>query len=199
MITGEIMKKKIIVTKNKSKKITGNKSYSELYQDGLSDMAELFVDYYCGMCNYNGAKAARRAGFGVRSAGVTASQLLSNPYIQEAISEHKRKIKELAELKELDLLRELGKIIKGDPRLLFDDTGHLKNPNQLTETEIALIKSFDTVINSVTGAVTKKVVLSDKVIAILNYGKHIGMFVDVSKTLSPTDFEMTIVPAKKEK
>ena len=47
-----------------------------------------FVEEYCGAARFNGADAARRAGYSEKGARVRASELLTNRNIQKAIKEH---------------------------------------------------------------------------------------------------------------
>ncbi len=50
-----------------------------------TDKLRLFVRYYTGDCNLNGAKAARKAGYPARSARQIASENLSKPYVRAEV------------------------------------------------------------------------------------------------------------------
>lgn len=55
--------------------------------DQLTDKERLFVMYYCGACHFNGAKAARWAGYADTYAREQAYQNLTKLHIQKAIKE----------------------------------------------------------------------------------------------------------------
>jgi phage terminase small subunit len=60
---------------------------------GLSSKQQAFIEYYIGEARFNGADAARKAGYPERSARQQASRLLTNDDIQAAI---KQRISEIA-------------------------------------------------------------------------------------------------------
>jgi len=181
--------KKVKVKDNKPK----IKDFDEIYVNRLSYKDEMFVEFYCGIDKGNGITAARRAGFSAKTAGVTASQLLKNPMIKLAIQKKRERQKALAELKEQDILQELGKIIKADPRRLYHPRkGTLKKPQELSDEEAAIIIGVEEHINE-KGEVIRKYRITDREKAIIDYGKQIGMFVEQHKELTPTDFNLTII------
>lgn len=75
----------------KSKAMIGDKSPAlppmELPAGKLTDKERLFVTYYCGACHFNGAKAARWAGYSEESARQKAYELLTKSYIQILVKE----------------------------------------------------------------------------------------------------------------
>ena len=96
-------------------------------------------------------------------------------------------------LKEQDILQELGKIIKADPRRLYHPKkGTLKKPQELSDEEAAIIIGVEEHINE-KGEVIRKYRITDREKAIIDYGKQIGMFVEQHKELTPTDFNLTII------
>jgi len=54
-------------------------------QQGLTAKDKLFVGYYIGEAEFNGAKAARMAGFSEKTAKVIASELLTKPNVALAV------------------------------------------------------------------------------------------------------------------
>lgn len=104
----------------------------------LSEKQKRFIEEY--MVDMCGRQAAIRAGYPAHTAVVKASQLLTNPYIQELIAEAKAKQSTRCETSADDVLREYAKIafsnIKNyvqwtpDGNLALKDSEHL--PDELT-------------------------------------------------------------------
>jgi len=185
--------KRFIVIKKSRKE---HPTFDELFKTGLSEKAKMFVEFYCGIDNGNGSSAARRAGFSRKNAGNTACQLLRNPVVQDAIRKRRLEVMALSKLKEQDILRELGKQVMGDVRNLFDCKNRLKIPSKLGDNEASLITGVKEIVNSSTGIITRQYTLVDKGRAVVEYGKHLGMFVEIKKEERPTDFNLTIIPAE---
>lgn len=64
----------------------------------LTDKQRRFVEFYCGECKFNGTQAVINAGYSEKSARQIASEMLSKPYIQDAIAEFMNKATEEAEV-----------------------------------------------------------------------------------------------------
>jgi phage terminase small subunit len=73
-----------------------------------------FVDEYC--IDLNGTQAAIRAGYAANSAHVTASQLLTNPKVQNLIAEKKAEIAERNKESQDKVLQRWKAIVDHDPR-----------------------------------------------------------------------------------
>lgn len=58
----------------------------------LSDQRQAFVEHYCTDANWNGAEAARMAGYSPNGADACAGRLLGTVSIQEAVAKKKAKI-----------------------------------------------------------------------------------------------------------
>ena len=69
-------------------------------ENKLTDNQRLFVKEYIA-CNFNGAKAARNAGYKEKNARITAAELLKKPHIQVALSKEVEK-----RLKSIDVTAE---------------------------------------------------------------------------------------------
>ena len=62
----------------------------------LNDREKAFVEAYCGVAKFNGAEAARLAGYAEKSARIKASKLLTKDNIQEYIQRFMNEAKEKA-------------------------------------------------------------------------------------------------------
>jgi len=77
----------------------------------LTGRQEAFVEYYCGEANWNGAKAARLAGYAESSARITAAKLLTKANISEAVKKRQLAIAakcEITKATETVRFREIG-------------------------------------------------------------------------------------------
>jgi hypothetical protein len=99
---------------------------AELNADGVAELGELppkrqaFVLAYTGLAGFNGAKAARMAGYSERSARAIASELLTFPDVKAAID---ARMKELA-MKSNELLARLAAIARADISPYLRSNGH---------------------------------------------------------------------------
>lgn len=80
---------------------------------GLSDKQIRFCHEYC--VDWNGTKAAIRAGYSENGAGVQGHELLKNPKVQEFIDERKAELAAKAEISPLWVLRQWKQIAAADP------------------------------------------------------------------------------------
>jgi len=89
----------------------------------------------------------------------------------------------------------LGKIAKADVREMFDNNGKLLSIHKMSESAAAGIAGFKVIRRKCKSPVVDVKVL-DKEKALVDYGKHIGMFVDRREDISPTDFSINITTNK---
>lgn len=81
----------------------------------LSAQRQRFVEEYC--VDWNATRAAKAAGYSEHSARVQGTQLLAIPTIQEAVAERRKELLDSAEVRAVDVLRELKSIgFGGDPK-----------------------------------------------------------------------------------
>lgn len=98
----------------------------------LTPKQQRFVEEY--VVDFNGAEAARRAGYSKRSAKEIASQLLARPEIAAAVKAAAQKVSHATQLTAEEWWRELGGIVRLDAGDVFDfsgDTITLKPANQI--------------------------------------------------------------------
>ena len=149
----------------------------------LNPKEQAFIREY--VKDFNGAKAATRAGYSKKTAEVKASQLLRKVNIQNILSEMTKKFEDDAELKVKDLQRHLRKIIEAKVTdfIHFNESGvsFVKNSDEFPPEVAGVLQSVTVVENhNQDGNMTLRssVKLHDKLKAIELYGKTIGAFLD---------------------
>jgi len=149
----------------------------------MNPKEQAFVREY--VKDFNGKKAAIRAGYSAKTAESKASQLLRKVNVQNALQSILQRAEEKAELKLEDLQRHLQKIIEAKVTdfVHFNESGvsFVKNSDEFPR-EVAGVLQSVTVIENHTqdGSMTLRssVKLHDKLKAIELYGKTIGAFLD---------------------
>jgi len=154
----------------------------------LTDKQARFVDEY--MVNMNATQAAIRAGYSAKTAGDIGRQLLRKTLVAVAISERQRALSERTGVTAERVIEELSKIGFSDIRNVVrwgeavavkdPDTGEVTIANgvalvasdQLTAEAAACISEVSQ------GQSGLKVKLHDKRAALVDLGKHLGLFKD---------------------
>lgn len=152
----------------------------------LAPKQQRFVEEY--LVDLNATQAAIRAGYAPRSAVVTASRLLTNANISQAIQVKQLKRSERTEITADRVLQELARIGFADVRDLFvwDEERAAYVPSRdLTDDQAAAISSIEAETVRYTredGTEETKIKLKlrtyDKVAALDKIAKHLGMFVE---------------------
>ena len=149
-------------------------------------MAELtakqrrFVEEY--LVDVNGAAAARRAGFSVRSAERQAVELLNKTHVAAAIALAMDERARRCGIKADRVLKELARIAFADIGDVFDERGRLRPAAEIPEDARRAVASLETVTRfggrgedgEQTG-VTCRVRLFDKVAALALLCRHLGL------------------------
>ena len=73
----------------------------------ISPKEKTFVEAYCGVANFNGAKAATMAGFSEKSARITASKLLTKTNVKAYVEEYMTKATDKALVTTADIVKGL--------------------------------------------------------------------------------------------
>ena len=154
-------------------------------QEELKIRHALFVEEY--LRDFNGTKAAIRAGFAESGARVAAHRLLTNANIKKVIDKRKAEILAEVSADQFRTMRELSRIAYSDVRQIYSETGELKQPGKWDDDVAASIASVETVRRSVPGEeddngdpvfeTVNKVRSYDKLKALELIGKHLNMFV----------------------
>jgi len=107
----------------------------------LTEKQEAFCNAY--LIDFNGAKAARLAGYAEDSAHVEASRLLSNANIQARITELRVLMGKQFNITRERIAQEYARIGFVDIRNIFDDNGKLKDPKDWSDDEAAAIAGLE--------------------------------------------------------
>lgn len=146
----------------------------------LTPKQRMFVKEY--LIDLNATQAAVRAGYSEKTATAQSSRLLTNVNVSDAIQEAMRNRAERTEITADMVLRELGKIGFADIRKLFTETGILRPINELDDDTAACLSSVEITTRKVRGGdddeteEVSKVRMWDKRAALVDIGKHLGMF-----------------------
>lgn len=132
----------------------------------------------------NATQAAIRAGYSEKTAQVQSSRLLLNVMVQAKIVELQEEISKRNELKADDIVQELRKIGFMTIDELFDNNGVIKNPTLLSDKAKAAVSSVKITKRTYgkdyneTEEETTELKLWDKGKALVELGKHMGIFKD---------------------
>lgn len=103
-------------------------------------LAQFCLEY---VVDYNGAQAAKRAGYAARTAAIMANKLLRMPAIQTALAAMVRPRLIETELTGRQVTREIVPIIQSTILDFIDDEGRLKNPREWDPIAAKAIASYD--------------------------------------------------------
>lgn len=111
--------------------------------DNLTDKQRRFCEEY--VIDWNGARAARAAGYSENTAEVIASENLRKPNIQAYISEIQKDLAKLCGISAAMVANEYKKIAFNSAASLRRDWDNVKDWNELTEEEKAIISEVETI------------------------------------------------------
>jgi len=161
-----------------------------------------FVDEY--LVDMNSTQAAIRAGYSAKTAHAQGSRLLRDALVQDAIAAGMAARSKRTQITQDMVLEELAKLAFSDPREFFREDGTLKHPQELSDRAAAALAQFEvreefdnedpdevqeqqphggTLQRKYGGrkrlaGYTTKVKWADKRAALVDIGKHLGMFID---------------------
>lgn len=155
-------------------------------REALTAKQERFVEEY--PVDWNATKAAMRAGYSEKTAYSIGHENLGKPHIAEAIAARMTALSERAGITTERVLAELARIGFSDVRKLFDDDGRLRHVTMLDDDSAACISAIEVETKRVRrdgedkdaleAEGTLKIKLWDKKGALVDIGKHLGMFKD---------------------
>jgi phage terminase small subunit len=108
----------------------------------LTEKEEAFCNAY--LIDFNGAKAARMAGYSESSAKEIASQNLTKLHIRARITELRQQMGKAYNVTRERIAQELARIGFLDIRNVFDEQGRLKDPREWSDEEAAAIAGLET-------------------------------------------------------
>lgn len=94
--------------------------------------------------DWNGARAARAAGYAAKNSGVTAAQLLQKPHVREYIKHVQEKAGMLAGISAVRNLKELANVAYSTMADMHNTWTELKDFEALTPEQRAAIETIDT-------------------------------------------------------
>lgn len=158
----------------------------------LNDKQELFCNEY--LKDLNGTKAAIRAGYSENTAQEQSSRLLSNVMVQERIAELQKEAAERNKIQVDDVLQELKALAFSN---IVDFLSHgnkikdvTKLPREMTRAITGIKAKVVRTGKNKYGYFVTDLKLADKRAALVDLGKHLGIFQD---TLTiKTNFESLI-------
>jgi phage terminase small subunit len=151
----------------------------------LTPKQQRFVDEY--LIDLNATQAAIRAGYSERAASVSASRLLANAKVSEAIRSKKKSRSKRTQVDTDRVVRELSRIAFLDPGDVLDFSGdapRLKAPNQIPAharraiSKIKVKRYFEGSGDDAREVEMVEFGFWDKNSALEKLGKHLGIFVD---------------------
>lgn len=149
----------------------------------LNDRQAAFVREY--LVDLNATQAAIRAGYAEKTAGVTGHNLLKNPKVQTAVEHAKAKRAEKTEITAERVLRELAAMAfanLGDYVEFGPGGVMIRSKGELSREQLAALQSVTD--QSTASGRTIRVKMADKAKALEMLGRHLGMFLDVTKNVN---------------
>ena len=157
----------------------------------LSAKQRRFIEEY--LVDMNGTQAAIRAGYSPRSARVAASRLLMKDNIANALAERRAKISSKLEVTAKRVIAELAALgfanIADFYRENEDGTLAVDTDALLDPARAAAITQVD-VQTAADGAQSIKIKLADKKAALVELGKHLGLFNERPEPLPAAEHDL---------
>ena len=145
----------------------------------LSPKIERFCREY--VIDMNGAQAAIRAGYSARSAKEQASALLTKPNVKLFVAQLQAELAESTKVKAVDVIMELTKLGFSNIQDYINEDNQIKDLSELNNDKAAAVASIETTTILLGEGRTKKTVklkLWDKKDALVQLGRHLGIFND---------------------
>jgi phage terminase small subunit len=165
-------------------------------KENLTDKQERFCQEY--IIDLNGTQAAIRAGYSEKTSGAIAEQNLKKLEIQERVQQLQQKIQERVEITADNVVKELAKIGFMDIGELYDEDGNIKKIGDLSVKAKASISSVKVTEKSYgrddneTFEKTIEMKLWDKGKALVELGRHLGIFEKDNNQVKPEPFKIII-------
>lgn len=167
----------------------------------LSDRHKLFCMEYLN-CGFNGAEAARRAGYAEDSAKVTASKLLTNANLVQHIEHLKKNLAETVGISQAMIVNEMRKIAFSSVKNILTEKGGLKHVSEISDSDAASIAGIDTFENYDSEGMpigeTRKIKMYSKPDALIAIHKMLGYDLPVKTETEITggEIKLNFVPDK---
>ena len=173
----------------------------------MTDKQKKFCDEY--LIDFNATRAYKAAYPSCNkdeTARVNGSKLLTNTNIQEYIQERKEDLKKRVEVTQEDVINQLARIAFGDIRKLYNESGGLKNIQDIDDDTAAIITGIETT-EEFDGfgqdreqiGYTKKIKMAEKTKALDLLGRYFGIFKDKVEVNQDKPFEVNINVKRSDK
>jgi len=169
--------------------------------DKLTLKQERFCEEY--VIDMNGTQAAIRAGYSENTANEQASRLLTNVNIQTKVSELRDGIQERTNITADNVVKELAKIGFMTIDELFEEDGCFKKVAKLSDKAKASVSSVKITERTYgkddreTTEKTTEMKLWDKGKALVELGKHLGIFKEDNEQKLIPEVKVTLQPIKR--
>jgi phage terminase small subunit len=168
----------------------------------LTAKQEAFVAEY--LVDLNATQAAIRAGYSANTAQEQSSRLLSNVMVSEAVAAAQLARSQRTEITQDRVLQELARIGFSDIRKLFTEDGRLRHVTMLDDDAAAMVSSIEIDVKrtmvgdkaETDAESTLKVKLWDKKGALVDIGRHLGMFKDKLEISGSVDWAAGLAERK---
>lgn len=149
--------------------------------DGLTPKQAQFVREY--LIDLNATQAAIRAGYSAKTAYSAGQRLLRHVEVAAAVQAAQVKRAERTEITADRVLQEFAKLGFSDIRRIFTPSGQLVDPADMDDEAAAAVQSVEIITRRVPGdekhvEQVHKIKLADKIGALTQIGRHLGMFTD---------------------
>lgn len=161
----------------------------------LSPKQKLFVDEF--LIDFNGAAAARRAGYAPKNAKITATQNLTKPNVQAYLKKRMCDREKRTEITQDRVLQEYARLAFLDPRQFSDEDGNLLPLHKLSADTAAAVSGFDA--RRILGddgdaSEILKYKFVDKRASLADVAKHLGMFEKDNRQKGSHEILVTVEP-----
>ncbi len=171
----------------------------------MTEAQKRFCDEY--ILDFNGTRAYKAAYPNCKkdeTAKAAASRLLTNVNVITYIQEQKENLKERVNVTQEQVINQLARIAFGDIRKLYNESGGLKNIQDLDDDAAAIVAGIETT-EEFDGygqdreqiGYTKKVKIANKDRALEMLGKYFGIFTEKIEVNQDKPFEVNINIKKK--
>jgi phage terminase small subunit len=163
----------------------------------MTPKQQLFVNEY--LIDLNATQAAIRCGYSAKTAEAQGSRLLRNVKIAAAVEKAMAQRAERTEITADRVLQELAKIGFSDVRKIFTAGGALLNPVDMDDEMAAAVQSVEVITRRKPGDEKEveevhKIKLNDKLGALTQIGRHLGMFTDKSEVKHSGGLALSVDP-----
>lgn len=147
----------------------------------MNERQAAFVREY--LVDLNATQASIRAGYSKKTAASIGQENLRKPEIAAAIEKAMAKRAERTEITADRVLAEFAKLGFADVRRIFNAGGQLLDPTMMDDETAAAVQSVEVIVRRTPGEEkhvehVHKIKLADKIGALTQIGRHLGMFTD---------------------